>query len=83
MTALKKVESHPDVVDYFNEPPFYKPYIEKPKIKRLKKHWFVFELPFYEELNIIKTNHVFKEYAMSYKVKIVEKERSNYPVRNK
>ena len=24
MTALKKVKSHPDVVDYFKELPFYK-----------------------------------------------------------
>ena len=31
------------------------------------------ELPFYEELNIIKTNHVFKQYARSYKVEIIEK----------
>ena len=31
------------------------------------------ELPFYEELNVIKTNHAFKEYAMSYKVELVEK----------
>ena len=35
------------------------------------------ELPFYEELNIIKTNHAFKGYAMSYKVEIVEKK---YPI---
>ena len=31
------------------------------------------ELPFYEELNVIKTNHAFRGYAMSYKVKLVEK----------
>ena len=31
------------------------------------------ELPFYEELNVIKTNHAFREYAMSYKVEITEK----------
>ena len=31
------------------------------------------ELPFYEELNVIKTNHAFRGYAMSYKVKIIEK----------
>ena len=31
------------------------------------------ELPFFEELNVIKTNHAFKEYAMSYKVELVEK----------
>ena len=31
------------------------------------------ELPFYEELNVIKTNHAFRGHAMSYKVKIIEK----------
>ena len=36
MTALKKVKSHPGVVDYFKELPLYNKHIEKPKIKRLK-----------------------------------------------
>ena len=31
------------------------------------------ELPFYEELDIIKTNHAFRGYAMSYKVEIVQR----------
>ena len=31
------------------------------------------ELPLYEELNIIKTNHLFKGYAISYRVEILEK----------
>ena len=31
------------------------------------------ELPFHEQLSIIKTNQAFAEYAMSYKVEIVEK----------
>ena len=30
------------------------------------------ELPFYEELNVLETNHAFREYAMSYKVEIIE-----------
>ena len=73
MAALKKVKSHPDVVDYFKEFPFYKIYIEKPKIKRLKNTDLLPKLSFYEELSIIKTNHVFSGYAMSYRVEIVEK----------
>ena len=36
MTALKKIKSHPDVINYFKELPFYNTYIEKPKIKPLK-----------------------------------------------
>ena len=77
MTALKKVKSHPDVVDYFKELPFYKTYIEKPKIKCLKNTDLLSELPFYEELNVIKTNHAFRGYAMSYKVEIIEKKDIN------
>ena len=60
MTALKTVKYHPDLVDYFKELPFYKTYIEKPKIICLKNIDLLSELPFYEELNIIKTNHGFK-----------------------
>ena len=68
MAASKKVKSHPDVVDYFKELSFYKTYIEKPKIKRLKNTDLLSELPFYEELSIIKTNHTFRGYAMSCRV---------------
>ena len=73
MTVLKKVKSHPNVLDYFKELPFYNRHIEKPKIKRLKNTDLLSELPFYEELNLIKTNHAFSRYAMSYKVEIIEK----------
>ena len=30
-------------------------------------------MPFYEQLSIIKTNQAFKDYALSYKVEIVER----------
>ena len=73
MTALNKVKSHPDVIEYFKELSFYNKRIEKPKIKRLKNIDLLSELPFYEELNVIKTNHAFRGYAMSYKVEIIEK----------
>ena len=69
----KKVKSHFDVIDYLKELPFYNKYIKKRKIKRLKNIDLLFELPFLEKLNIIKTNHAVREYAMSYKVKLVEK----------
>ena len=76
MTVLKKIKSYPHVVGYFKELPFYNKHIEKPKIKRLKNIDLLYELPFYEELNGIKTDHAFRGYAMSYKVEIVEKKRS-------
>ena len=60
-------------VDYFKEPPFYNVSIEKPKIKRLKNIDLLTELPFSDQLNIIKTDHTFSGYAMSYKVEIVDK----------
>ena len=31
------------------------------------------ELPFYDQLNIVKTDHAFSGYAMSYEVEIVDK----------
>ena len=70
---MKKIKSHLDVVDYFTDLPFYNTYIQKPKIKRLKNIDLLSELSFYEELNVIKTNHAFRGYAMSYKVEIIEK----------
>ena len=40
----------------------------------LKKHWSNWtELPFYEQLRVIKTDQAFKKYAISYKVKIIER----------
>ena len=73
MTVPKKIKSHPDVLYYCKELLFYNKHIEKPKIKRLKNIDLLSELPFYEELNVIKTNHAFRGYAMSYKVEIIEK----------
>ena len=68
MTALKKVKSHLDVVEYFKELPFYNKHIEKPKIKRLKNIDLLSKLPFYEELHVIKINHPFTGYEMICKV---------------
>ena len=73
MTIKTKIKSYLGVVDYFKEIPFYNKHIEKPKIKRLKNIDLLSELSFYEELSVIRTNHAFRGYAMSYKVEIVEK----------
>ena len=53
--------------------PFYNKPIKKPKVKRLKNIDQLVELPFYEQLSVIKTDQAFKGYAISYKVKIIEK----------
>ena len=73
MAVLSNIKSHTNTVDYFKELPFYNKPIEKPKVKRLKNIDRLAELPFYEQLSVIKTNQVFRGYAMSYKVEIVEK----------
>ena len=44
MAGLKKIKSHPDVLDYFKELPFYNKHIEKPKIKHLKNTDLLSEL---------------------------------------
>ena len=59
-------------INYFKELSFYNKPIEQPKIKPLKNIDLLTELPFYEQLNIIKTNQAFRGYAMLYKVEIVE-----------
>ena len=73
MTILSKIKPHSDAVDYFKELPFYNKPIKKPKVKRLKNIDRLAELPFYEQLSVIKTDQAFKGYAMSHKVEIIEK----------
>ena len=53
-------------VDNFKELPFFNISIVKPKIKGLKIIDLLTEFPFYDQLNIIKTEHAFSGYAMSY-----------------
>ena len=57
-----------DVLGYFQELPFYNKHIKKPRVKRLKNIDLLSELPFYGELNVLKRNHAFRGYEMSYKV---------------
>ena len=73
MAISSKIKFHLDVVHNFKELPFYKKPIKKPKVKRLKNIDQLAELPFYEQLNVIKTNQAFRGYAMSYKAEIIEK----------
>ena len=69
MVILSKIKPHSDAVDYFKELPFYNKPIEKPKVKRLKNIDRLAELPFYEQLSVIKINQVFRGYEMSCKLK--------------
>ena len=38
------------------------------------------EIPFYEKLNVINTNHTITGYAMSYKIELVEKKDTLEPL---
>ena len=53
--------------------PFFNSYIEKPKIKKLPNVQILKELPFHDELSIVKSNRAFSGYAKSYKIEIVDK----------
>ena len=73
MAILSKIKSHSDVIDYFIELAFYNKPIKKLKVKRSKDIDQIIELPFYEQMDVIKIDEAFRGYAMSYKVQIVER----------
>ena len=52
---------------------FFNASIEKPNIKRLKNVYLLAELPFHDQLSIIKTDQAFKGYGRSCKVEIADK----------
>ena len=68
-----KIKPHSDAEDFFKKLPFYNKLIKKPKIKSLKNIDPLIELPFYEQLSVIKTDQALSGYAMSYKVEIIER----------
>ena len=72
MAVLSKIKPHSDAVDYFKKLTFYNKLIEKTKLKRLKNIDRLAELPFYEQISVIKTSQAFRGYSMSQKVEIVE-----------
>ena len=65
VAVLSKTKSHSDAVDYFKELPFHNKPIKKPKVNCLKNIDRLTELPFYEQLSVIKTYQAFRGYAMS------------------
>ena len=73
MAILPKIKSHSNIVDYFKELLFDNKPIKKPKVKFLKNIDRLAELPFYDQLSVTKTNQLFRRYAMSYKVEIIER----------
>ena len=59
MAILSKIKSYSDVINYFKELPFYNKPIEGP-VKHLKNIDPLVELPFYEQLSVIKTDQAIK-----------------------
>ena len=57
---MSKIKPDSDEVDYFKELPFYNKPIEKLKVNRLKNIDRLVELPFYEQLSVIKIDQAFK-----------------------
>ena len=49
--------------------PFYNTFIEKPQIKKLSNVELLQELPFHDELSIVKSSNAFSGYARSIKLK--------------
>ena len=64
---------HWDAKKLFQILPFYNTFIERPEIKKLSNVQLLKELPFYDELSIVKNNSTFSVYARSYKIEIVDK----------
>ena len=56
----------------FQQLPFYNVLIEKPKIKHLKNIDLLHNLPFYDELRILRMSNTFQEYARNYKTKTAD-----------
>ena len=63
---------HWDESETFKILPFYDGYIEKAKIKKLGNVELLKELPFYDELGIIKNKTTFSGYARTYRIKIID-----------
>ena len=52
--------------------PFYSTCIEKPEIKKLSNIKLLHEVPFYDELSVVKSSNAFSGYPRYYKVEIVD-----------
>ena len=56
MAVLSKIESHYDIIDCFKQLHFSNKPIKKPKVKGLKNIDQLIELPFYEQIGVIKSS---------------------------
>ena len=73
---------HWDAKELFKILPFYNTFIEVPKVHKLNNVKLLKELPFYDELSIVKNKTAFSGYAQSYKIEIVDK-KDDWAVKSK
>ena len=55
-----------------SEQPFYKQPIKNPSIKKLRNFELLRELPFYDDINILRKERAFKKYTKTYVVEIID-----------
>ena len=68
-----KYKMYWDESEIFKLLPVNNSYIDIHKIKNLSNLQLLKELPFYDELNIVKNKIAFSGYAQSYNIEIVDK----------
>ena len=61
-----------DAKNLFEILPSHNTFIEKPEVKKLSNIKLLQELPFYDELNVVKSSNAFSGYARRYKLEIVD-----------
>ena len=64
---------NPKYLKYYHFIDITNSFIDIPKIKKLSNIRLLKELPFYNELNIIKNKTAFSSYALIYKIEIIDK----------
>ena len=55
-----------------SEQPFYKQPIKKTGIRKLSNRELLRELPFYDDVNILRNERTFRGYAETYKLEIID-----------
>ena len=60
-----------DINNLLKQLPFYKQAIKKPCIKKLSNQELLRELPYYDDINISKSERTFRGYAETYNVEII------------
>ena len=56
----------------WSKQPFYKQPIQKPCVKKLSNHELLRELPFYDDINILRKERAFTGYTETYKVEVID-----------